>query len=633
MAASSNNFEQKLPNGVIVCVDDGDIFDNSADVLVCSSGKSVKNQGAIADQLKTRGGKGCISSLNNLYDGKYKLGEGDVYEIHPGDLQKDFSIIYLAVTGQYIEPIGIGRFKIYDPWGDDLKTLYSKILSKADKDGRRSITIPVLGSGRAGGPVDICIEVAIECINKFKPINLVHVNIVTNTFMTYKQIRDVLKSTAPKYSTSKSASASSKKTTNDSLSVDKFPTTDSKRNKSYAQVSVGLNDPDIDKYHNIKTENRRTYSLKNGKPSSYVEQDFDSESVSNYRKMSDAQKTENRSNKQKPSCVDTFCKHCKKAFNAPNCTPACDHRLCRDCAGSKDPCPIFQDDDDVKEDSTSRKQKTCDHCKDVIRGPDCTLRCGHIACSKCQASKYSCLDSQDNGPEVDQYLQELSSKGDSDDSDDTDVEDDHIKEEEDDIETCAICMEVPLIPKCLTKCGHVFCTDCIETRFKFYKPACPTCGTTYGILTGNQPTGVMEIMKLSTGVEGEERAGCYQINYVFSSGVQDENHLNPGIRYLPTSRTAYLPATTEGKKVCKMLIVAFKRKLIFTVGRSRTTGLEDRITWNDILHKTSMNGGLAHFGYPDPTYLNRVMEELASKGITEDDIRDVELRDHEVIHA
>ena len=35
-----------------------------------------------------------------------------------------------------------------------------------------------------------------------------------------------------------------------------------------------------------------------------------------------------------------------------------------------------------------------------------------------------------------------------------------------------------------------------------------------------------------------------------------------------------------------MLKIAFERKLVFTIGNSRTTGAEGVITWNDIHHKT-----------------------------------------------
>jgi deltex-like protein len=64
-----------------------------------------------------------------------------------------------------------------------------------------------------------------------------------------------------------------------------------------------------------------------------------------------------------------------------------------------------------------------------------------------------------------------------------------------------------------------------------------------------------------------------------------------------------------------LLKEAFERKLTFTVGRSVTTGLDNQVVWNGIHHKTSTSGGSSSFGYPDPTYLTRVKEELACKGI------------------
>lgn len=56
----------------------------------------------------------------------------------------------------------------------------------------------------------------------------------------------------------------------------------------------------------------------------------------------------------------------------------------------------------------------------------------------------------------------------------------------------------------------------------------------------------------------------------------------------------------------KLLEEAFNRKLIFTVGRSVTTGRDNQVVWNGIHHKTNLSGGSAYFGYPDETYFKRV---------------------------
>ena len=65
-----------------------------------------------------------------------------------------------------------------------------------------------------------------------------------------------------------------------------------------------------------------------------------------------------------------------------------------------------------------------------------------------------------------------------------------------------------------------------------------------------------------------------------------EGHPDPGSYYESIYRTAYLPDNKQGKLVCKLLIVAFTRRLVFTIGSSRTTGKNGVITWNDIHHKT-----------------------------------------------
>ena len=65
-----------------------------------------------------------------------------------------------------------------------------------------------------------------------------------------------------------------------------------------------------------------------------------------------------------------------------------------------------------------------------------------------------------------------------------------------------------------------------------------------------------------------------------------------------------------------MLQKAFEHRLIFTIGDSVSTGATGCIVWNDIHHKTSIHGGPASYGYPDPTYLMRVKEDLAAKGIS-----------------
>lgn len=70
--------------------------------------------------------------------------------------------------------------------------------------------------------------------------------------------------------------------------------------------------------------------------------------------------------------------------------------------------------------------------------------------------------------------------------------------------------------------------------------------------------------------------------------------------------------------------MAFERRLTFAVGFSVTRNVDNLVVWNGIHHKTNTHGGSAGFGYPDPTYLKRVKEELALKGLTFDGVPEAE---------
>ena len=82
--------------------------------------------------------------------------------------------------------------------------------------------------------------------------------------------------------------------------------------------------------------------------------------------------------------------------------------------------------------------------------------------------------------------------------------------------------------------------------------------------------------------------GTIIIEYNFPSGIQGQDHPNPGVRFQGTKRTAYLPDTQEGREVLQLLKRAFDARLVFTVGASNA----NQIAWNGIQHKTSIKGGV-----------------------------------------
>lgn len=190
----------------------------------------------------------------------------------------------------------------------------------------------------------------------------------------------------------------------------------------------------------------------------------------------------------------------------------------------------------------------------------------------------------------------------------------HSKDPEE--EACPICMDpIEAADKETLRCKHSFCRICLKKAFDS-KPVCPVCGEVYGILTGTQPDGgKMSVTTSSSSLPGYEKHGTITIHYYIPNGVQKQEHPSPGQPFEGVSRTAYLPDSPEGRRILKLLRRAFDQKLIFTVGRSNTSGRKNVVTWNDIHHKTSTHGGPTHYGYPDPDYLSRVRDELKVKGI------------------
>ena len=170
----------------------------------------------------------------------------------------------------------------------------------------------------------------------------------------------------------------------------------------------------------------------------------------------------------------------------------------------------------------------------------------------------------------------------------------------------------------LGKCrggDHFFHRDCIKQALDM-NGRCPNCFMTYGSIMGTQPRGTMSVNCVEgCPLPGTNSRSTYVITYSFGSGTQGPRHPSPGSHYSGTSRVAYLPGNSEGRKVLRLLMRSWDARVTFTIGQSVTTGCDNTTIWNGIHHKTSTHGGPTCFGYPDPTYLTRVQEELAALGI------------------
>lgn len=170
----------------------------------------------------------------------------------------------------------------------------------------------------------------------------------------------------------------------------------------------------------------------------------------------------------------------------------------------------------------------------------------------------------------------------------------------------------------LTRCHHRLHLDCLNSMLTSQPNAhqwlyiqCPVCMTIYGEKRGNQPPGSMDWTILNSSLPGFPGTRTIQITYHIASGIQGPEHPNPGRPYYAVGfpRVCYLPDTEKGRTVLKLLRVAFQRRLVFTVGRSVTTGREDVVTWNDIHHKTEPNSRF------DPNFLDKCLLELAAQGV------------------
>uniref|UniRef100_A0A087Y8W0 E3 ubiquitin-protein ligase n=1 Tax=Poecilia formosa TaxID=48698 RepID=A0A087Y8W0_POEFO len=177
----------------------------------------------------------------------------------------------------------------------------------------------------------------------------------------------------------------------------------------------------------------------------------------------------------------------------------------------------------------------------------------------------------------------------------------------------------------LTQCGHQYHFQCLVAMYnngnKDGSLQCPTCKTIYGVKTGNQPAGKMEYHVIPHSLPGHPDCKSIRIIYNIPPGIQGPEHPNPGKPFTARGfpRHCYLPDSEKGRKVLRLLLVAWDRRLIFSVGTSSTTGESDTVIWNEVHHKTEFGSNLTGHGFPDPGHLDNVLEELRAQGITEED--------------
>ncbi|XP_039292556.1 protein deltex [Nilaparvata lugens] len=186
---------------------------------------------------------------------------------------------------------------------------------------------------------------------------------------------------------------------------------------------------------------------------------------------------------------------------------------------------------------------------------------------------------------------------------------------------CPVCLcdlNSEAIVVLLTRCLHRLHLDCLNSMLtsqpnshQWLYIQCPMCMTIYGEKRGNQPPGTMEWVLMNSSLPGFPKHRTIQITYHIVSGIQGTEHPSPGRPYYAVGfpRVCYLPDTEKGRLVLRLLHIAFQRRLVFTVGRSVTTGREDVVTWNGIHHKTEPHSWF------DDSFLDKCVDELAAQGV------------------
>ncbi|KAJ3130762.1 E3 ubiquitin-protein ligase dtx3l [Physocladia obscura] len=138
---------------------------------------------------------------------------------------------------------------------------------------------------------------------------------------------------------------------------------------------------------------------------------------------------------------------------------------------------------------------------------------------------------------------------------------------------------------------------------------CPFCFHIDGVAVGDCPTGTMTVGSILAAVPGfPECNSAIVVTYQVGFDLTEAS-----TRY-SLHRRAYFPDNPNGRRIVDLLKIGWDRRLLFRIGTSATTGIEDTLVWA-VHHKTSLSGGILAYGYPDDSYLQRVELELNSRGV------------------
>ncbi|XP_052813574.1 uncharacterized protein LOC128240768 isoform X3 [Mya arenaria] len=138
-------------------------------------------------------------------------------------------------------------------------------------------------------------------------------------------------------------------------------------------------------------------------------------------------------------------------------------------------------------------------------------------------------------------------------------------------------------------------------------------------LNWTQPTGTVgfktSIQKMRNG-----DMPIIELEFTFPDGIQTTHHPSPGKPYKGGTFTECLSTGTEGQLLCRMLKAAFRRGVMFNIGKDEKVVLDGVTLYNGLVYK------LPIFSAPDYDNHIRILKwELSTKGITEANIDQTEV--------
>ncbi|XP_041360455.1 uncharacterized protein LOC121376755 [Gigantopelta aegis] len=161
---SSIKIEEYTTNsGLNIICYTGDVTAADAEGIVTAEGCGMNNPSMVTQSLLKMAGidYGNLATVVINKYGTVDLKVGEVYCLHTREygIKLQFKSIFLAI----VLPFEDTRNKNY--WKSHTVHLYFKLLSEADKNGLKSLAIPLLGSGKAGAPMELAIEALVTYIN------------------------------------------------------------------------------------------------------------------------------------------------------------------------------------------------------------------------------------------------------------------------------------------------------------------------------------------------------------------------------------------------------------------------------------------------------------------------------------